>query len=146
MTSDRLITVDRQRFKVKVWVWNDKTNRWQRRKTYPCTIGAVGFTTPGGPYLVVARSRTPAWKAPDWADPEVAGKTFQFDDPRNPFEGGFISLAGHPSTDGDGVGFHGTKFDPQVGTRSSHGCIRLRTKDLLNLYDRAPIGTLVFVE
>jgi hypothetical protein len=65
--------------------------------------------------------------------------------PANPFEGGFIALGGHPSTKGDGVGFHGTKFDPMLGTRASHGCIRMAVPDLLNLWMRIPNGTNVTV-
>jgi lipoprotein-anchoring transpeptidase ErfK/SrfK len=63
----------------------------------------------------------------------------------NPFDGGFIALSGHPSTRGDGVGFHGTKFDPQLGTRASHGCIRMAVPDFLNAWERIPNGANVTV-
>jgi hypothetical protein len=65
--------------------------------------------------------------------------------PANPFEGGFIALGGHPSTRGDGVGFHGTKFDPQLGTRASHGCIRMAVPDFLNFWMKISPGTPVTV-
>lgn len=91
----------------------------------------------------MGRSRTPDWKAPDWSN--EAGKIFRFADSKNPFAGGFISLGGHPSTNGDGVGIHGTKFDPALGTRASHGCIRMAVPDLLDLWDRVPDGAGVTV-
>ncbi len=69
------------------------------------------------------------------------GKLIKFGEPGNPFYGGFISF--HPKR---GIGIHGTSFPPRVGTRSSHGCIRMRKKDILNIYDRVPIGTRVRVK
>jgi lipoprotein-anchoring transpeptidase ErfK/SrfK len=138
-----LLIVDREAFTLRVYGWSEATSRYRRRATYRVAIGAIGHATPGGPYVVQGKSREPDWKAPDWS--VYAGQTFSFTDTRNPFDGGFISLGGHPSTDGDGVGFHGTKFDPQLGTRASHGCVRMDTADFLDLYDRVEAGDIVFV-
>lgn len=60
--------------------------------------------------------------------------------PENPFKVAFISIG-----DTDGVGFHGTKFNPLLGQEVSHGCIRMATWDIRKFYDRAPIGTPVFI-
>lgn len=145
--NNTLAIVDREKFSLRVYKWREDTNRWRRNVTFRVTVGAIGHATPAGPYRVVAKSRTPSWQVP--SDPsyfeEEWGRIYKFEDPRNPFAGGFISLGGHPSTNGDGVGFHGTKFPPKVGTRSSHGCVRLELYDLLKLYDRLPIGTNVWI-
>ncbi|MEZ0298401.1 MAG: L,D-transpeptidase [Candidatus Methylacidiphilales bacterium] len=41
--------------------------------------------------------------------------------------------------------FHGTNREDQIGTPASHGCIRLRNKEMLHLYDLMPIGTPVYI-
>ena len=141
------VEIDRPRFSLRVYRWNQKTARYRRILSFRVAIGAIGHSTPPGPYRIGSRSRTPDWRAPDadWVLPSKRGKTFEFGDPENPFDGGFISLVGHPSTKGDGVGIHGTKFDPQLGTRASHGCIRMAVPDLLKLWDIVPMGAQVTV-
>jgi lipoprotein-anchoring transpeptidase ErfK/SrfK len=143
MADDVHVEVDRDRFRLRVYRWDSEKRRYVRTASYKVAVGAVGYATPPGPYRIMARSRTPDWKAPDWS--EHAGEIFKFDDARNPFDGGFIALGGHPSTRGDGVGLHGTKFDPALGTRASHGCIRMSVPDFLDLWDRVPNGADVTV-
>lgn len=143
MSADVRVEIDRDRFRLRIYRWHPGKKRYVRDATYKVAIGAVGYETPTGPYKVMGRSRTPDWRAPDWS--EYGGQIFKFTDARNPFDGGFIALGGHPSTKGDGVGLHGTKFDPQLGTRASHGCIRMAVPDLLDLWDRVPDGADVTV-
>lgn len=118
-----------------------KGNAYVRERNYDVAIGSIGHATPAGVYLVNSKSRTPSWKAPDadWVPVEMRGVVYPFEDPHNPFEGGFISIGG------EGVGIHGTKFDPLLGTRASHGCIRMAVPDFLNVYDRIAVGTPVFI-
>ena len=40
-------------------------------------------------------------------------------------------------------GIHGTNEPWVIGTMASHGCIRLYNKDILDLFPRVPLGTLV---
>lgn len=40
---------------------------------------------------------------------------------------------------------HGTGDEGTLGSPSSHGCIRMRNRDVLHLFDRAPVGTLVVI-
>ena len=37
-----------------------------------------------------------------------------------------------------GVGIHGTAAEYSIGTRASHGCIRMRVADVVDLYPRVP--------
>jgi lipoprotein-anchoring transpeptidase ErfK/SrfK len=37
-------------------------------------------------------------------------------------------------------------IDGRLGTRASHGCIRLRFEDSKWLYETVPIGTTVFIQ
>jgi predicted RNA-binding Zn-ribbon protein involved in translation (DUF1610 family) len=173
--DDIRIEVDRPRFSMRVYVWSYRKRRYVRRQTFKITLGALNFSTPPGPYKIMGKTRTPDWAPPDWAEieeevipfvcPRCSGKKIVVDfeaqhldatvecpecggtgeNPKNPFEGGFVSLGGHPSTRGDGIGIHGTKFDPQTGTRASHGCIRMATADLLSFWKYASLGTPVTV-
>ena len=138
--SPTIVTVDRGRFLLTLWKM--KGGRDVRAHRFEVGIGSVGHATPAGMYFIQSKSRNPAWRAPDsdWVDQSLRGKTFLYDDPRNPFAGGFVSLGGT-----DGIGIHGTKFDPKVGARVSHGCIRMRTDEFLKLYDKFLIGSPVFI-
>ena len=40
---------------------------------------------------------------------------------------------------------HGTGDEPSIGRPASHGCVQLAANDLIPLYDRLPIGTLVWI-
>lgn len=40
---------------------------------------------------------------------------------------------------------HGTNDEAAVGRPASHGCVRLRNADMIELYDRVPVGTEVWV-
>ena len=45
----------------------------------------------------------------------------------------------------DGIGIHGTGQDWSIGTRASHGCIRMHVDDVIALYKRVPLGTPVLI-
>lgn len=40
---------------------------------------------------------------------------------------------------------HGTADEASIGTPGSQGCIRMLNKDVIDLYNRAPLGTLVII-
>jgi lipoprotein-anchoring transpeptidase ErfK/SrfK len=40
---------------------------------------------------------------------------------------------------------HGTNEPSTIGTNVSSGCIRMMNKDVIDLYNRAPVGTRVIV-
>lgn len=41
--------------------------------------------------------------------------------------------------------FHGTNQEDLLGTPASHGCIRMSNKDVMDLFDRVPVGTAVTI-
>lgn len=41
--------------------------------------------------------------------------------------------------------FHGTNHEHAIGRPGSHGCIRLRNDDMIELYDLVPEGTEVWI-
>tara|TARA_B110000014_G_C19997882_1_gene517071 strand:- start:357 stop:947 length:591 start_codon:yes stop_codon:yes gene_type:complete len=40
---------------------------------------------------------------------------------------------------------HGTSEEGRIGSPASHGCIRMKNKDIINLYKRVEVGTLVLI-
>jgi len=40
---------------------------------------------------------------------------------------------------------HGTNVESHLGTPASHGCVRMGNEDVIDLYDRVPVGTKVVV-
>ena len=138
-----LIVVDRAAYTLDVYRWRLAKLRYNLWRSYSVTVGRVGAETPHGMYFVQGKSRTPDWKVPPNPDypQEIWGQIYSYDDLNNPFEGGFIALGGKET----GVGLHGTKFDPRTGTASSHGCVRMKTPDLLEIYGKCRIGTPVYL-
>lgn len=46
---------------------------------------------------------------------------------------------------GDGYLLHGTPHTGSIGTATTHGCVRLRDRDIAWLYAHVPIGTMVYI-
>ncbi|MGV3662037.1 MAG: L,D-transpeptidase family protein [Prosthecobacter sp.] len=40
---------------------------------------------------------------------------------------------------------HGTNDEASIGRAASHGCVRLRNRDVMALFDLAPVGTPVWI-
>ncbi|HEY2711965.1 MAG TPA: L,D-transpeptidase [Chthoniobacterales bacterium] len=40
---------------------------------------------------------------------------------------------------------HGTNHESEIGRPASHGCIRMRSTDIADLFDRVPVGTEVVI-
>jgi L,D-transpeptidase ErfK/SrfK len=112
--------------------------------THPIGIGKVGWSTPEGTTKIVRRQKDPTWHPPisvikehkENGDvlPAVVGPG-----PDNPLGNRAFYLTW------PGYLIHGTNKPAGVGLRSSHGCIRLFPEDILELFDKIPIGTQVHV-
>lgn len=99
------------------------------------------FNTPHGVFKVNSKLSHPWWRKPDWAfiedneplpkdeaeryDPEMLGE----------FAMGF----------GNGYFIHGTIYERLLGINVTHGCVRLGSDDLKWIFDRAQIGTQVYI-
>ena len=106
-------------------------------RTYGVAVGAAGYETPSGMRRVLYKDKNPSWTAPnrDWAYP-YQGQTFPPGDSRNPLRAWFIGL-------GDAIGIHGTSEEWSIGSSASHGCIRMRARDVSRLAPLVPVGTPV---
>jgi lipoprotein-anchoring transpeptidase ErfK/SrfK len=41
---------------------------------------------------------------------------------------------------------HGTQEEGLIGTKASHGCIRMFNNDVIDLYEKVNIGTKVYIK
>jgi lipoprotein-anchoring transpeptidase ErfK/SrfK len=108
-------------------------------KTYRVAIGRIGFETPAGLYEVRSKAVNPAWYVPKeaWAG-ELAGKIIPPGDPDNPLKARWMGFW-------DGAGIHGTAESASIGSAASHGCIRMAVPDVIDLYDRIPLHTPLYI-
>jgi len=99
------------------------------------------FNTPRGVFKIDSKLKDPWWRKPDWAfieeneeapkdereryDPEMMGE----------YAMGF----------GSGYFIHGTIYERLLGVSVTHGCVRVGSTDLRNLYEKARIGTPVYI-
>ena len=127
------VSVDRGNFKLRLF------KRLRLVKTYPVAVGMAGLDTPSGLRHVLRKEVNPAWHVPNspWAG-SLAGQVIPPSDPRDPLKARLLDL-------GDGIGIHGTAEDWSIGTRASHGCIRMHVSDVIALYPRVPVGTPVLI-
>jgi lipoprotein-anchoring transpeptidase ErfK/SrfK len=99
----------------------------------------AGLSTPAGQYSIQNKQVDPAWHVPNsaWAG-SLAGQVIPGGAPNNPLKARWLGIA-------NGVGIHGTAEDWSIGSRASHGCIRMHVADVKALYPRVPIGTPVLI-
>jgi lipoprotein-anchoring transpeptidase ErfK/SrfK len=108
-------------------------------KTYKVAVGQPAYPTPRGRFSIVSKQVNPVWSVPNspWAG-ELAGTTVVGGSAANPLKARWMGIA-------NGVGIHGTGEDGSIGTRASHGCIRMHVGDVVALYKRVPVGTPVLI-
>ncbi len=130
---DTVVLVDRGAFKLKLY------KRLKVVKTYGIAVGQVGLETPAGMYRVQNKAINPAWHVPDsdWAG-KLRGKVIPSGDPENPIKARWLGIY-------DGAGIHGTSAEGSIGSAASHGCIRMRVREVIELYDRVPVGAPVYI-
>ncbi len=99
------------------------------------------FDTPRGRYRVLSKTKNPVWRKPDWAFVEEGQPI-----PNNPADRIEYGTLGEFALHfGDGYMIHGTLYERLLGRNVSHGCVRLGRDDLRVVYDRAPVGTPIYV-
>jgi L,D-transpeptidase ErfK/SrfK len=102
-------------------------------KSYPVATGMRGWPTPRGTFTIIRKDVNPTWYPPSWADvekPVPPGLS-------NPL-GTRRLLLSDPS-----YGIHGTNKISSIGRYITHGCIRLYPWDIVDLFDRVTVGTIV---
>ena len=96
--------------------------------TFPVAVGAAASPSPTGDFQIVNRVSNPTYYRPGTVIP--SGKD-------NPVGTRWVGLSQK------GYGIHGTNAPGSVGHAASHGCIRLRNRDVERLFAMVRTGDLV---
>jgi lipoprotein-anchoring transpeptidase ErfK/SrfK len=104
-------------------------------RQYPVGIGRYN-KTPEGTFEIATMREKPVWYAPD-------GKVYAFGHPKNVLGTRWMGLKETPEFSGYGI--HGTTQPDSVGKAMSNGCIRMRNKDVEELFSLVRIGTKVII-
>lgn len=124
------IIIERARFRLTLW-------RAGRRETFPIAVGQPAYPTPVGNFKVITKQRNPTWYPP--SSPWAAGLGPVPPGVGNPLGTRWMGISS------PGIGIHGTPVPSSIGTRASHGCIRMYMRDAEYLFDRIEIGTPVVI-
>lgn len=105
---------------------------------FPVGVGKPGFMTPLGKYTVIHKIIDPGWEHPYLPK----GKMRIAPGSDNPLGTRWIGFYEYK---GGEFGMHGTDRPSSVGQFSSHGCIRMRMRDVEALFEMVDQGTPVEV-
>jgi lipoprotein-anchoring transpeptidase ErfK/SrfK len=111
-------------------------------RTYSVAIGMQGLETPAGLYHIQNKAVNPAWTEPysDWVPAADRGKVVPGGSPENPLKARWLGIF-------NGAGIHGV--DPSeygsIGHAASHGCVRMRIPDVIDLYPQVPVGAPIYI-
>ncbi len=108
--------------------------------TFPVAIGREGWVTPVTKTKIVKKRKDPIWIPTDSIraeDPTLPD--FVPAGPKNPL-GKYALNLGIP-----GFALHGTLVPRSIGTRASHGCLRMFPKDIEALFNLVEVGTPVAI-
>ncbi len=87
-------------------------------------------SSPIGTLKVMEKQRDPTYHGPDGV--------IDHDDPQNPLGEYWLDL-------GEGYGIHGTLDDKSIGQAESRGCIRMKNRDIADVYDLLTVGSEVLI-
>jgi lipoprotein-anchoring transpeptidase ErfK/SrfK len=132
-SASTVITIQQSSFTLRLF------KRLKVVKTYKVAVGMPDYPTPRGLFAIQSKQVNPVWSVPNspWAG-ELAGTTVDGGSAANPLKARWMGITGS-------VGIHGTGQDYSIGTRASHGCIRMHVGDVIALYKRVPVGTPVLI-
>ncbi|CCQ53099.1 L,D-transpeptidase [Crocosphaera watsonii] len=116
----------------RVYVYQDD----QVIANYRVAIGRPGWETPKGNFSVIQMVEDPQWKNPWNGRVSAPG-------PNSPLGERWI---GFSREGGKYVGFHGTPGEHVMGQAVSHGCVRMRNRDVKELYELVQNGIPVIVQ
>lgn len=97
-------------------------------KIYRIAVGAKDSRSPSGSFTIAHRIPQPTYYAPGIVMPPG---------PENPLGTRWIGLSFK------GFGIHGTNQPGSIGRRASHGCLRMRNRDVEDLFERVRVGDSV---
>lgn len=125
------IIIDRAKFRLTLWKHRGKSQTW------PVAVGTSSHPTPVGNFRVVMKQVNPTWFPPN--SPWAAGLGPVPPGPGNPLGTRWIG------TSAPAIGIHGTPVPSSIGTRASHGCIRMYIRDVERLYSQVDYEMPVYI-
>ena len=133
-SANTVITIDQSAFKLRLF------KNLKVVKTYGVAVGQPAYPTPNGRFAIQSKQVNPTWSVPNspWAG-ELQGTTVEGGSAANPLKARWMGIA-------NGVGIHGTGEDYSIGSRASHGCIRMHVADVIDLFNRVPVGAPVLIQ
>jgi lipoprotein-anchoring transpeptidase ErfK/SrfK len=130
-----LLVLNRSAFRLTLY------KHLHRVKSYTVAVGQQGLDTPAGIYHIQNKEVNPSWQVPNssWAG-SLAGQTIP-PGPDDPLKARWLGIF-------NGAGIHG--IDPSeygtIGHAASHGCVRMRIPDVIDLYPQVPVGAPIYIE
>jgi len=107
-------------------------------KIYGVAVGSPRHPTPLGNYKITAKRMKPTWYNPNksWSEDMPP---FIPPGPGNPLGPRALNISA------SGIRIHGTPQVWSIGRAASHGCIRMRPSDVIDLYPRVSVGVPVVI-
>ncbi|HEY1272418.1 MAG TPA: L,D-transpeptidase [Terriglobales bacterium] len=99
-------------------------------RVFPVAVGAKSTPSPAGEFAVISHLSKPTYYHPGVVIPPGKG---------NPLGTRWIGL------DKKGYGIHGTNLPKSIGQAASHGCIRLRNRDVEAFFEMVSVGDAVSI-
>ena len=103
--------------------------------SYRIAIGQPNWETPSGTFRIRQMVKNPTWKHP------LTDEIFPPGD-ANPLGDRWVGFAADEHMK---LGFHGTKDEHLIGKAVSHGCLRMKNREVRSLFEQVSIGTEVTV-
>lgn len=111
--------------------------------SFPISIGA-DEKTPVGKTKVADKREKPSWIPPaSIRDEDPKLPEIVLPGPNNPLGNYALYLDASKNSKWQGIMIHGTNVPRSIGSKVSHGCIRLYPKDIQLLFENVEIGTPV---
>ena len=128
-----VVTVDKAAFKLRLF------KGLKLAQELRVAVGQPAYPTPTGRFTITNKQVDPVWSVPNspWAG-ELGGSTVAGGSAANPLKARWMGIT-------NGVGIHGTGEDWSIGSRASHGCIRMHVWDVKDLFPRVPVGAVVLI-
>lgn len=131
----RLLVVDQAARELRLYEGRRPVRNW------PVAVGAGGSPTPTGMFTIGMKRFEPTWVNPSpngWGShlPARVGPG-----PDNPL--GTRALNWNRDGRDTLIRFHGTPNEASIGQAASQGCVRMFNRDVEELYDLVPSGTVI---
>lgn len=135
----KCIVVDKSKRRLYVYSKGRRTS-----VSYRVTIGMSSFATPNGTYKIGAKRYLPSWGNPGsaWAKNMPARIAPGASNPLGLRAMNINTLEGSDT----GLRIHGTSNLRQIGTASSHGCVRVYNTNIVKLYPKISSGDRVVIQ